>query len=114
VRLIVEMGKLQVKLGVWLLTVAIPAIVGYFASLPGRISSVTSGMWDGIKNSFRSALDWIISAWNNLSFKIPGVDTHIPGVGKGRRVLPRHPEHPAPGRWWHRPGNPGRATGQGC
>jgi hypothetical protein len=80
--LIVALGKLQVKLGVWFVTVAIPAIVGYFASLPGRINSAVSGMWDGIKNSFRSVLNWIISHWNSLSLKIPSIDTHIPGIGK--------------------------------
>ncbi len=37
-------------------------------------------MWDGIKNAFRAALNWIISKWNNLSFRIPGLS--LPGVGE--------------------------------
>jgi hypothetical protein len=81
-RLIVELGKLQVKLGAWFLTKAIPAIVGYFAGLPAKISSAVSGMWDGLKDSFRSAINWIISHWNSLSLKIPAIDTHVPGIGK--------------------------------
>lgn len=56
-------------------------IVAYFAKLPGRISKVTAGMWDGLKSSFRGVINWIIGAWNGLSFSIPGVNTHIPGVG---------------------------------
>jgi hypothetical protein len=39
-------------------------------------------MFNGIKEAFRSALNWIIDKWNGLSWSIPGVDTHIPGVGK--------------------------------
>lgn len=47
-----------------------------------RIAKAFDGMFDGIKNAFKSAINWVISKWNNLSFSIPGVDTHIPGVGK--------------------------------
>jgi phage-related minor tail protein len=56
-------------------------IVGFMSKLPGRIGKATGGMWDGIKNAFRSAINWIIGGWNSLQFGIPGVDTHIPGVG---------------------------------
>lgn len=56
--------------------------VAFLAGLPGRIRSATSGMWDGLKSSFRSAINFIIDGWNGLSFGIPEVDTHIPGVGK--------------------------------
>lgn len=40
-----------------------------------------SGMFDGISGAFKSAINWVIGKWNNLQFSIPGVDTHIPGVG---------------------------------
>lgn len=40
-----------------------------------------SGMFDGIKGAFKGAINWVIGKWNNLSFSIPGVDTHIPGIG---------------------------------
>lgn len=57
-------------------------VVGFIEKLPGRIASVASGMWDGIKNAFKSAINWIIDHWNDLEFKIPSIDTHIPGIGK--------------------------------
>lgn len=56
--------------------------VGFFRKLPGRVSGLFSGMFDGIKSAFSSALNWVIGKWNGLQFTIPGVDTHIPGVGK--------------------------------
>jgi phage-related protein len=56
-------------------------IVGAIKAMPQMISSAASGMWDGIKNAFKSAINWIIGKWNGLQFKLPSVDTHIPGVG---------------------------------
>ena len=47
------------------------AIVDFVKGLPGRIRRAASGMWDGIKNAFRSALNWIIDKWNGLSFTLP-------------------------------------------
>lgn len=47
-------------------------IVGWVAGLPGRISKAASGMWDGIKNSFRDSINWLIWKWNNLSFTLGG------------------------------------------
>lgn len=57
------------------------SLVGFVKGLPGRINSAASGMWDGIKNAFKSSINWIIGKWNSLDFTIPSVDTHIPGVG---------------------------------
>jgi hypothetical protein len=57
-------------------------VVHFFGGLPGKIRSATAGMFDGIKDAFKSAVNWIIGGWNGLSFKLPEVDTHIPGVGK--------------------------------
>lgn len=56
-------------------------MVAFFKGLPSRITSAASGMWDGITNAFRSMLNRIIALWNGLSFTIPSVNTHIPGVG---------------------------------
>jgi hypothetical protein len=39
-------------------------------------------MWDGIKDAFRSAINWLIDKWNGLHLTLPSVDTHIPGIGK--------------------------------
>lgn len=57
-------------------------IVSFVAGMPGKIGHAASGMWDGIKDAFRDAIDWIIRGWNGLQFHMPSIDTHIPGVGK--------------------------------
>jgi hypothetical protein len=57
------------------------SIVTFMSRLPGRIGKATGGMWDGIKDAFRESINWVIGRWDGLSFSIPGVDTHIPGVG---------------------------------
>jgi hypothetical protein len=57
-------------------------IVGFITGLPSRIADAASGMFDGIKEAFRSAINFIIRGWNSLEFTLPKVDTHIPGVGK--------------------------------
>ena len=54
-------------------------VVGFIKGLPGKIASAAAGMWDGIKDAFRSAINWIINAWNGLEFKIPGFDPPGPG-----------------------------------
>lgn len=59
------------------------SVIDFFRDLPGRITSATSGMWDGIKNSFKAAINSVIGWWNNLSFymdlpdKIPGLPDEI-------------------------------------
>ena len=58
------------------------SIVDYVKGLPGKISNAATGMWDGIKNSFKGAINWIIRGWNGLQFTMPSINTHIPGVGK--------------------------------
>lgn len=58
------------------------SIIDFVRGMPGRIGKAASGMFNGIKEAFRSAINWIIRKWNGLAFKIPSVDTHIPGVGK--------------------------------
>src|SRR5690606_31611253 len=56
------------------------SVVDFVRGLPGRISSAARGMWDGIRNAFRAAINWIIDRWNSLSFTLPSVN--IPGLGK--------------------------------
>lgn len=56
-------------------------IVSFISGLPGRIASAASGMWDGIKNAFKSAINWIIRAWNGLDFSIPSVEVFGKKVG---------------------------------
>lgn len=47
-------------------------LVGFVASLPGRISAAAAGMWNGLWNSFRAMLNMIVGAWNRLSFTVGG------------------------------------------
>ena len=57
-------------------------ILNFFTGLPGKIKKKTLGLFDGVKDAFRSAINWVIGIWNRLRFTIPKIDTHIPGVGK--------------------------------
>lgn len=46
--------------------------VGFFARLPGRVASVTKGLFNGVKNAFKSAINWVIGKWNNFGFSMGG------------------------------------------
>jgi len=48
-------------------------VVGFVAGLPGRIGRAGRGMFNGIRDAFRAALNWIITRWNALSFTLPSV-----------------------------------------
>lgn len=56
-------------------------LVGFVASLPGKIGHAASGAFDGLWDAFRDSVNHIIDGWNSLSFTLPKVNTHIPGVG---------------------------------
>lgn len=57
------------------------SLVSFFKSMPGKIASATRGLFDGVKNAFRSAINWLIGKWNGFSlgfdFKIPVIGKHI-------------------------------------
>jgi F0F1-type ATP synthase assembly protein I len=55
-------------------------LVGFVRGLPGRVKSAASGLFDGVRDSFRNAINWIIDKWNDLSFTLPSVN--VPGLGK--------------------------------
>ncbi|MEU5945142.1 phage tail tape measure protein [Micromonospora sp. NPDC047465] len=66
-------------------------VVGFVTGLPKRISRAASGMWDGIKNSFRAAVNWLIRKWNGLSLTIGGgsiMGISIPSVTLSTPNLP--------------------------
>lgn len=67
-------------------------IVGFFKRMPGRIAKATVGMFDGIKDAFRSAINWIIGKWNGLNFHIGGTDLgplgHLPDINIGTPDIP--------------------------
>lgn len=48
------------------------SFVEFFKNLPGKIGRAARGMWDGIKDAFRAAVNFIIRGWNRIEFKIPG------------------------------------------
>lgn len=48
-------------------------IVGFVGGLPRRLASAGARMWDWIKDSFRSVINWVIRAWNNIDWKVPSV-----------------------------------------
>lgn len=54
-------------------------MVGFFTRMPGRVSGALSGMWSGLVNGFKAALNGIIRLWNNFKIEFKGYD--IPGPG---------------------------------
>jgi phage-related minor tail protein len=60
------------------------SMVSFFSGLPGRMGGAVSGLWDGIKNGFRDAINAVIDWWNNLSFPsytFPKISTPIGDIG---------------------------------
>lgn len=67
-------------------------IVSFVKGLPGKIKSAASGMWDGIKDSFRSAVNWLIDKWNGFQLTIGGgsvLGMDIPQVTLDTPNIPR-------------------------
>lgn len=62
-------------------------IVEVISGLKAKIRRVASGMWDGITDAFRSAINWIIDGWNGMEFRIPGFDPPGPGPKFGGFTL---------------------------
>lgn len=56
------------------------SFIGWIGGMPGKIASKARGMFNGIREAFRSAVNWIVGRWNSLSFRIPGVS--VPGLGQ--------------------------------
>lgn len=51
------------------------SILGFFRGLPAKVGNALSGLFDGIKNTFRNAINWVISKWNafRLTIKLPAL-----------------------------------------
>lgn len=47
-------------------------LLGWFKSLPKKMSSALSSLWDGLKSGFKSAVNWVIGKWNNFSLTLGG------------------------------------------
>lgn len=60
-------------------------ILLYLYGLPGKISDLATGMWDGVWEAFRDMLNLLIGGWNDLEFQLPSFD----GLKvAGRTVIP--------------------------
>lgn len=72
------------------------AVVDFIGGLGEKISSAASGMWDGLKNTFKGVVNWLIDEWNKIDFKIDiTVPDFIPGIGgKGFKVDDIFPDIP--------------------
>jgi len=71
-------------------------VMNFFSSLPGRISSIASTMWNSIGSAFRGMINWVIDLWNSLHFTIPSVDFLGMHLGGGTIGVP-HINHLATG-----------------
>lgn len=68
-------------------------IVNFVKGMPGKIARAASGMFNGIKNAFRDAINWIINKWNGLEIslgpvKLPGPIPDIPKITIGTPNIP--------------------------
>lgn len=115
--LISALGDLHGALSRWFVEDAIPmaiektgdlinGILGWFTGLPELIGELASGMFDGIWEAFKGAINLVIDAWNGLEFEIPGFDPPGPGPTFGGFTLgmPDIPRLHSGGRV---PGGPG-------
>jgi len=68
------------------------AIIGFFSGLGAKIGTAASGMWDGIKTSFKSAINWVIDKWNDFKFELGGgsiLGVDIPKISLETPNIPR-------------------------
>jgi phage-related protein len=47
-------------------------LLDFLKGLPEKIGRATIGMFDGIKNAFKEAINFVIRGWNALEFRVPG------------------------------------------
>lgn len=113
--LIRALGDLHGAISRWFAEEAIPmaaektgdlvnGILGWFTGLPGMITELASGMFDGIWQAFKSAINLIIDAWNGLEFTIPKAEAFGVSIGGGTIGVPDIPRLHQGGRV---PGGPG-------
>ncbi|MES2211461.1 MAG: hypothetical protein V4515_14955 [Chloroflexota bacterium] len=74
----------------------IQGIIDFVTSLPGKIKDAAKGMWDGIVEAFKGAINWLISLWNKIDFGINiKVPDWVPGIGgKGFSIPDLLPDLP--------------------
>ncbi len=74
------------KLGEWT-----GSFLGWIKDLPAKIGRAAFGLFDGIKEAYRSAFNWIIDKWNGLSFTIPSISAFGQTVGGNTFSTPNIP-----------------------
>ena len=65
------------------------SIVDFVTGLPAKIRTAASGMWDGIKDAFKGVINWIVRAWNSLSFTIPSIEVFGKKIGGMTLSVPK-------------------------
>jgi phage-related protein len=48
--------------------------VGFIKGIPGKISGALGSLFSPLADGFKTAINSVISGWNNLSFSVPSVD----------------------------------------
>lgn len=77
---------------VWLWDHIGSPIMDFFAGLPDKIASAAVGMWHGISDAFKAAINTVIGWWDDLHFKIPGFSlgpVHFGGFELGMPPIPK-------------------------
>jgi len=67
-------------------------LVTFFSRVPGRIAAIAVGMFDGIKDAFKGMLNFIIRAWNGLSFSLPSITAFGQTIGGQTIGVPQIPQ----------------------
>jgi len=55
-------------------------MIAFFTGLPGKISAVASGMWNGLKDSAASAYNWVIGKISGIISYVTGMPSRVAGV----------------------------------
>lgn len=84
-------------------------LVDFVKELPGKIANAASGLWDGIKNGLKEAINWVLEKWNDLAdkltFTVPDV-WGMPNRGQKFSFIPHAPLLKADGGPIAGPGGP--------
>jgi hypothetical protein len=74
----------------WIKT-KVSSFVSWVSAIPGRVSRKLSSMWSGLKNGFKSAINWVIGKWNSIHFSIPSFSVLGMHFGGGSIGVPQIP-----------------------
>lgn len=69
------------------------SVVDFFKKMPGRIGNAVKGLFNGIRDQFKAAINWIIDKWNSFELsigpiKIPAAPD-IPKISVSTPNIPR-------------------------